>query len=824
MRLHRVKNLLPAPKDAVRRYLVVSPGELRIDKDNNWKGGNTVSVGVWMQKGESDPTQQGIGDFQVQVFKDGAVTPELIRTQTSFTFTASKTATYYEIKLVVGEVVVDTYPVRIGLDGSDGDDSVFFVLKPSRTSIDFVKDQTGKALTPNSVSIYCGYVRYQGENALVFDGTVVANLRYIDEKYAIYYRLINKNTLGNWTATYSETNGTLTVGKNDAVTGVEFAMSSASAASNVTEDNIITRVTVPVHREGLDGSDGQDGHDGQDGQDGNGVSGMQDYFLATTMATGVTRSTGTWTTDYQFATPDKPYVWKYTKTYWTNGSPTYSDCILVFSYSAGGNPNLLEQTNFSSMHALDKWQARGNISWVDGVTPVAENVAEITTGLQAHNAYHERTTKTTNQIQLKEILRQVLWNSAGNIRKIEASTWYTLSFWYKGEGCKVFIYPSCVNNNVTGYIDGVASSISGGGGVTIPASSVWVRHSITFKTLATIGDTTQYVLWRMYGVVPGSDISTNHSYICMPKLEVGMQATGYVSNESSTHFGQPRNRRWALNTLYMTGDTDEQYDDCVLVDETGFYHCIKSHISDLTNKPGLGTYWRTYWEPGSKIENLATDIFFAEKAYVENLIAMMIQTGYEGTPHIEAHDSTFKIFGYGQYPAIELAINSNSKAVLRFYNEDTGEFLYDLGPDQINQNVTQKDNSWTEWKLKAVSGGTATSLTVITNSECTSYYRFNEGFTQTGNVKTYNVSGTSSPSAKNSCFFTTKNYNGTKISDGWYEKANNGIWIQTSDSDNGQLIGSTSSTVSYEVVRYRFYSGKLAETKRTIIEVPKPTV
>lgn len=826
VRLSRTKPLLPAPKDASQRYLVVTPGELHIDKDDNWKGGNTVTVTVWLQKGNDAPTQNNLGLFQVQVFKDGAGTPELIRTDSTFTFTASKTATFYEVRLIIDDAMADSKTIRIMLDGSDGDNSVVFLLKPSKTSINFVKDSTGKALTPNSISISCSYTRYEGESAEVYDGTDVNNLYGIDEKYEMYYRWVNNYSLGNWEHLKNETNGTLTVGKDDAVTAVEFAMSTETAKSRVADSNIITKITVPITREGLDGEDGSngidgsDGSDGSDGEDGKGIVSMTDYYLATTMATGVTRHTdiNNWSSNYQIATEDKPYVWKYTDTLWTDGTHTYTVCELVFSYSAGGNPNLLEQTNFSSLQALGKWQRRGAFSWRQGVTPVSEDRAEIVTGLRAHNAYHESTLKTASQIAYKEIMEQVLWNSAGTIRKIEPSTWYTLSFWYKGDGCRVYIYPSCLNGNVTGYLNGVATALSGGGGIDIEASSTWVRWTITFKTLSSFSSSDQCVLWRILGIGSDESISTKHSYICMPKLEVGMQATGYLSNESSTHFGQPRKRRWALNTEYMAGGVDEQYDDTVLVETSGFYHCIKTHISSLQTKPGTGASWQQYWETGSKVDILATDIFFAEKAYIANLIAMMIQTGYEGTPHVEAQGSVFKIFGYGQYPAIELSMeewptasggDGEMHAVLRFRNEYTGEVLYDLGPTQINSNVSQQPNEYEKWMLKSVSSGTATTLVTIMDSGCSAYYRFTEGYTQTGNVRTYRVSGQSTPSASNACFFTSQSYLGTKIPDGWYEKANNGHFMQEPTDDG---------TTAYSVIRYRFNGGKLVETKFNIIQ------
>ena len=670
MRINRVKNLIPAPNDGEKLYLVVTPLQLGLDKNSNWKGGvNTVTVEVWRQKGKDDPTQSNMGPYTVIVYKNGTSTVKVTKSNTaSFTFQASNSDTSYEIVLKVNSKNADSKTVTISADGKNGDP----------------------------------------------------------------------------------------------------------------------------------------------GDTGTGISSTTWYYLATTMATGVTRSTSGWTTSYQQGTPDFPYVWRYGDTLLTNGTHQYTSCELIFSYSAGANPNLLEQTNFSSLLALDKWTNRGRLEPLTGVTVGAESYAAVTTGTQAHNAYYDRTTKTTAQILYKEVLEQTLWSTDGTIRKLEASTWYTLSFWAKGDGVQTYVFPEVIDQSSVSYKDGVmlpAGSLGSDASVSWSLNGTWTRHTLTFKTRSSISGEDKRLLFRL---LPKSSSSYSNSvYLCMPKLEVGMQATSYISNEESTHFGQVRNRRWAINTQYQAGKVDEQYDDTVLFGETGFFHCIKSHISTLDNAPN-GTNGSIYWEATSKVAVLATDIFFAEKALINNLIATLIQTGYSGNPHIEAEGSEFKIFGKGQYPAIYLAVNDNNQAVLRFQNENTGEFLYDLGPDGIMKEFSEVADSYTPMKLKKLTSVTRVSeLLDITDSACTTYYRFNEGYKQIGSgnnvTKQYHVSGESSPSAKNAQFFTSQNYNGTTIADGWYVKPNNGIYMMTAANEIGD------SNI-YVVWIYQFSSGKLVSS------------
>ena len=665
-----------------------------------------------------------------------------------------------------------------------------------------------------------------------------------------------------------------------------------------------------------------------DGEQGNGISDEQTYYLATTMASGVTRYTDqySWTTAYQAATADKPYVWRYKITWYSDGTAKYTDCELVFSYSGGSNSNLLEQTNFSSVLAMDKWTLRSEYVRQDGypgLLPSITQAAGVTTGLQARNAYHDESDYGTPSTKYKIVLGQPV--KTDGVSKIEPATWYTLSFWsmaskqetiylpvadrlqavygfcektlrltkgkrysisaygylvdegvgqmmvevlgtfsdynesyrmyisstlgelktvtftaahtgtftlktysYKEEGVaggrvcilyytikekdallETLLYPSCVDTATQALVDGNAVYLEEDGRAAWDVAGEWVQHTLTFRTKDTIGDEDQYLQFRM--MPAAADGMTRTVSICMPKLEVGMQATGYLSNDASIHTGQPRRRRWAINTEYMAGGVDEPYLDAVLFvagSETAFYRCIKSHISSEYNKP-TGTYGAQYWtsENSTHFENLSTDLFFATKAYVDNLIATLIQTGYEGSPHIEAEGSEFKIFGRGQYPAIYLAVNSDNKAVLRFQDENTGEFLYDLGPDGIMKEFTEVADSYTKYSLhKLTEAKRVSELLDITDSMCSNYYRFNEGYKQIGTgstaTKQYHVSGTSKPSAKNAQYFTTQSYSGSTIEDGWYCKANNGVY-------RSLVVDMDTLTTVYTVNICQFSGGKL---------------
>ena len=116
--------------------------------------------------------------------------------------------------------------------------------------------------------------------------------------------------------------------------------------------------------------------------------------------------------------------------------------------------------------------------------------------------------------------------------KLKTSTWYTLSFdFFSTHNFTTFIWDG---NNSSGivdrtagcYIDGVFQSLDLG----IDGSHEWTaqwgnekRHSISFKTRSSFGTSHAYILFRCPS---GAQVA-----ICMPKLELGENATTYIANE-----------------------------------------------------------------------------------------------------------------------------------------------------------------------------------------------------------------------------------------------------------------------------------------------------
>ena len=724
MIVNRVRALIPAPKDAVNYYLVLSTNQLWLDGDNNWVGGNTFDVDVWMKKGEQAETQSGLPSFKVRTYADGTLVDQQT-SRTHFTYTASKTVAKYDVQLIIDDKVVDTQTVGVALHGKDGEVD-YYQLSPSHyPSIKFNKDANGTGYTPVSYQVYCGYYHYVNGVTTHVEGNVLQDIRYIEEKYFVYYRYIGSDgqpvasgsLASGWIDPNANNSAIITVSSNTTHSAIEFCMSSKDAVSQVSDSNIICQKTrILIDKDGLNGSNGGSGR---------GIVSQTAYYLATTLSDGVTRSTesANWTTSYQKGTADKPFVWRYIKYVWSSGeSPTYSDCELIFTFNSGANPNLLDQTNFPNVASMTRWSSIGQRE--DESEP-GTYPGSIVTGMQGHNAFFDGNSST---VYYKDMLAQYVYDG-NSLLRLDHGVWYTLSFWAKGTQVVTYIAPDCIDTSVGCYVDNAFQTVSNDGAKTWTLSDVWVRHTFTFKTNSSFS-AAQRVVFRILESVSGG--TTPRCHLCMPKLEVGMQATSYISSDATLHTGQPRARRWAVNTQYFCGNVDEKYDDTVLVGEKGFYHCIKSHVSAPSNKPGSGSSWPNFWEKGSKINFLATEIFLAAKAIIKNLIASMVQTDYEGNARIEMEGSRFQIFGQGKSsPSIELAVDKNGYQVLRFFDqdEDDGTILYDLGPAGIAQTPSQSESNTmlTSYRVVGNTNNTDTNIEDVYDHEATIFQNGGNG-------------------------------------------------------------------------------------------------
>lgn len=133
-----------------------------------------------------------------------------------------------------------------------------------------------------------------------------------------------------------------------------------------------------------------------------------------------------WTDEPSGVSADYPFEWvsvrhKINSKWGAFSKPTLWNNYVVW------NPNLLEQTEFESMDRLDRWDV---VSRYNGGSGIDTSIAHInTSGVDGHNCFYDRNDKRYSESVYKEVLRQTLQSST--VKKLQPSTWYTLSFWAK---------------------------------------------------------------------------------------------------------------------------------------------------------------------------------------------------------------------------------------------------------------------------------------------------------------------------------------------------------------------------------------------------------
>ena len=88
--------------------------------------------------------------------------------------------------------------------------------------------------------------------------------------------------------------------------------------------------------QGEKGEKGEKGATGEKGDTGNGISTITNYYLATTVSSGVTKSTSGWTTNVQTITSTKKYLWNYEDILYTSGNHSYSTPSIIGVYGDTG--------------------------------------------------------------------------------------------------------------------------------------------------------------------------------------------------------------------------------------------------------------------------------------------------------------------------------------------------------------------------------------------------------------------------------------------------------------------------------------------------------
>lgn len=217
-----------------------------------------------------------------------------------------------------------------------------------------------------------------------------------------------------------------------------------------------------------------------------------------------------------------------------------------------------------------------------------QNAVAIKSTSQA-TAYMTFTPKTTGRYKITSYMYDNTAPRTGTV------TVYTYSI-TDSLDLTTYIYPSAVDTNTKMIVDGSErGSTPSDLGVTWALTGQWKRHTVTFKTKSSFSSTeAQNVLFR-FQPAPNEE-AYRQAWICMPKLESGMFATGFVDGIDDLR-GIPglieRTSEWSAGTEYHNDESLSKgirYLDIVTVTDntTGnftMYQCRVTHTSTTANAP-----------------------------------------------------------------------------------------------------------------------------------------------------------------------------------------------------------------------------------------------
>lgn len=195
--------------------------------------------------------------------------------------------------------------------------------------------------------------------------------------------------------------------------------------------------------------------------------------------------------------------------------------------------------------------------------------------------------------------------------------WYRLKLANRQDKLRSFCYPNVIDTQQVQVHDGnVYDSRPSNGDNLVTLTQSWKRFYMVFKTKSTIPADVNRVLFR----IPQNG---NSIYLSQMKLERGVFPTAWIGSNHDTKgyngakpdFQKFSQMQGVSKQVYQGVGKEEWYtivyDD---VNHTGWYTPVYSHLTSKGEVLTDTTKWRM-----SNMQFVATSVFFAQMAYVENL-------------------------------------------------------------------------------------------------------------------------------------------------------------------------------------------------------------
>ena len=310
------------------------------------------------------------------------------------------------------------------------------------------------------------------------------------------------------------------------------------------------------------------------GDKGVGISSITEHYLATSAASGVTRSTTGWTTSIQTVTNTKKYLWNYETVTYTDGSTADTDPVIIGVYGDEG--------------------------------------PEGPEGPQGTNAPYVELSRTS-------ILYQ-----ANNDGYSTAAQNFEINCYLKvsGNTCTISSTGNISITSITG-VEVTKNSVS--------KITVKIPHNKIIAGVIIVQMTGTYS-GKSYTAKVSITVEPNREGAQGPQGEEGPQ--GPQGPQGGTGSTGPRGYRgpglrgpqdWALMDIdyqFYKGDesTQEPYEDFVVYNGN-YYKCVKSHTKTSYNYPGsTADTSNGYWQLSDKLAMVAANVLFAKHGYFGSAI------------------------------------------------------------------------------------------------------------------------------------------------------------------------------------------------------------
>ena len=272
----------------------------------------------------------------------------------------------------------------------------------------------------------------------------------------------------------------------------------------------------------------------KDGSPGKGIDSITNYYRISSESTGITRpqtdGASPWDDEPMAPTEDEPYLWNYEKIKWLNyGSGqeyTYTDPHVTGHFGKDApdmGENILLRTIFDRGIDFMKEAWAASLGSAVGAGYWDDISIDGTHAVEGRSSAKIDATSQPSGDVTK--YRELVQNVKG---KLEAGTWYTLSFWAcANQAWKTYIYnsesSSVIDREVSMIADGVEVVGYMNGVVEWGSSTGMVKHTLMFKTKSSLFTEDIKIIFRAFG--------GGYVCLCMPKLERGENGTTYIPHE-----------------------------------------------------------------------------------------------------------------------------------------------------------------------------------------------------------------------------------------------------------------------------------------------------